>query len=85
MGSEQNVAAARFSVLRFSDKNDITVTVREPAPDNTAKATVNLEKYMIDNNISVDGRNEATVRLLFDLPSGSYSDYPGLDRRGCRS
>ena len=65
--SEQNVAAARFSVLRFSDKNDITVTVREPAPDNTAKATVNLEKYMIDNNISVDGRNEATVRLLFEF------------------
>ncbi len=41
--------------------------VHEVIGINTAKATVNLEKYMIDNNISVDGRNEATVRLLFEF------------------
>lgn len=65
--SEQNVAAARFAVLRFSDKNDITVTVREPSPDNTAKAVVDLDQYMTDNNITVDERHEATVRMLFEF------------------
>lgn len=65
--AEQNVAAARFAVLRFSDKNDITVTVREPAPDNTVKAEVDLERYMADNSISVDGRHEATIRMLFEF------------------
>ena len=63
----QDVAAAHFAVLRFSNSNDITVTVREPASDNTAKAVVDLERYMIDNNISVDGRHEATIRMLFEF------------------
>ena len=65
--SEQHVAAARFAVLRFDDKNDITVTVREPTPENTVKATVDLEQYMIDENIFVNDLNEATIRLLFEF------------------
>ena len=64
---EQDVTAARFAVLRFSDENDITVTVREPARDNTAKAVIDFERYMSDNKISVDNKNEVTVRLLFEF------------------
>lgn len=61
------VMAARFQVLRFADDNPITVTVREPAPDNTAKATVILKDHMADNNISVDGKHEAAVSLLIEF------------------
>lgn len=65
--SEQDVAAACFAVLRFSDENDITVTIREPAQSNATKAAVALGQYMADNGISVDNKNEATVRLLFEF------------------
>ena len=61
------VAAARFQVLQFTDLNTISVVVREPAPDNTVKATVGLMQYMLDNYISVNGRNEATVSLLIEF------------------
>lgn len=65
--AENKVMAAHFQVLRFADDNPVTVTVREPAPDNTAKATVDLKKYMADNSITVDGKHEAAVRLLIEF------------------
>lgn len=65
--SNNAVMAARFQVLHFTDLNTISVVVREPAPDNTVKATVDLMQYMLDNNISVNGRNEATVSLLIEF------------------
>lgn len=61
------VMAAEFQVLRFADDNPVTVTVREPAPDNTVKATVNLKEYMADNGITVDGKHEAAVSLLIEF------------------
>lgn len=64
---EQDVAAACFAVLRFSDENGITVTIRDPAQSNATKAAVALEQYMADNKISVNNKNEATVRLLFEF------------------
>lgn len=64
---ENKVQAARFQVLRFADDNPVSVTVREPAPDNTAKATVDLKEYMTANAISVDGKHEAAVSLLIEF------------------
>lgn len=65
--SERDVAAARFAVLRFPDENGISVSIGEPAPGVPAKVAVNLERYMADNNISVDDKNEVTLRLLFEF------------------
>lgn len=61
------VATSCFQVLQFADYNTISVVIREPAPDNTVKATIDLRQYMFDNNITVNGRNEATVSLLVEF------------------
>ena len=64
---ENKVQAAVFQVLRFADDNPVTVTVREPAPGNTAKAVVNLREHMLKNEITVDGKHEAVVDLLVEF------------------
>ena len=56
-----------FQVLRFADDNPVTVTVREPAPDNTVKAVVDLRKYMADNSLTVDNLHEAAVDMLIEF------------------
>ena len=54
-------------MLRFADDNPVTVTVREPAPDNAVKAAVDLREYMEKNKISVDGLHEAAVEMLIEF------------------
>ena len=60
-------SAGYFQVLRFADDHPVTVTVREPAPDNTVKAVVDLRKYMADNSLTVDNLHEAAVDMLIEF------------------
>lgn len=65
---EKNMAEACFSVLRFSDDNDIVLSISDPvSDDNETNAEISLKEYMAGQGISVDNKQEATVQVLFEF------------------
>lgn len=63
--TERNLNQALFQVLNFRDDNPIFINIKNPEGELQCK--VNLKEFMADNNISVNGKNEATVALLVEF------------------
>lgn len=55
-----------FNTLQMVDDNAISFDLVERATDNVAYS-FNLKDYMIHNNISVDGKNEQKIRVVFTI------------------
>ncbi|WP_163219248.1 FimB/Mfa2 family fimbrial subunit [Bacteroides sp. 224] len=62
--AERGVSQTLFQVLRFNDDNPVRIEVKEP--DGKSKCRIELKKYMADNKITVNGKNEATVSILIE-------------------
>lgn len=63
----KNAAAAKLQVFRFSDDNPVTIDIRDPQNPAETIYTVNLKEFMDQNDIHVDGIQEATVELLVEF------------------
>ncbi|MDL2320237.1 FimB/Mfa2 family fimbrial subunit [Alistipes sp. OttesenSCG-928-B03] len=61
--AEKKLDACLFQTLRFDDNNPVVIEVREPSG---ALIRIDLRQYMADNDITVDGKNEATVPILLE-------------------
>lgn len=53
---------AKFNVLRFNDENEVYLRLHDNQ-SNTELYTMQLKDFMKENNITVDGINEATVGI----------------------
>ena len=62
---ERKLSQTLFQVLNFRDDNAISIDIKNP--DGELKCTVDLKKYMTENNISVNNKNEATVQILVEF------------------
>lgn len=60
---------ATLQTFRFTDDNPLLVVVKNQTQDRTF-TSIDLKKSMEDGNITVNGLNEATVRLILD-----FTDY----------
>lgn len=69
--NEHNTSQALFQTLRFCDINDIVITIKDS--DGTVLQTVNLQEFMETNNITCDGKNEATVTILIKFYEGQFT------------
>ena len=76
---------SKFNVLRFNDDNEVYLRLRD-LQSNEELYTMQLKDFMKDNNITVNGINEATVgiRIRFNgtrhhskNPLGRGSDQTG--------
>ena len=61
---ERGVSQTLFQVLRFNDDNPVSIEVKGSGGE--SKCNIELKKYMADNKISVNGKNEATVSVLVE-------------------
>ena len=52
----------KFNVLRFNDENEVYLRLHDNQ-SNTELYTMQLKDFMKENNITVDGINEATVGI----------------------
>lgn len=55
---------SRFNVLRFEDENDISVKLVSNETNDTLY-TLNLQQFMKENRISVNGKNEILIGIRF--------------------
>ena len=61
---ERNLNQAFFQVLRFSDENPVWIEIKDST--GKSKCRIELKEYMLTNEITVDGKNEATVPILIE-------------------
>lgn len=62
---ERRLNQTLFQVLRFGDDNPVYIEIKDPS--GMLKCNIELKKYMADNKISVDNKNEATVPILIEF------------------
>ncbi len=53
-----------FQVLRFDNINPVKIEIKNKSGESVYK--LDLKTYMAENNISVNGKNEATVPIFFE-------------------
>lgn len=63
--TEKGLTETLFQVLRFNDDNPVLIEVKDQS--GAFKCNIDLKKYMADNNISVNNKNEATVPILVEF------------------
>jgi len=63
--TERNLSQTLFQVLNFRDDNTIFIDIMDTERELQCK--VDLKKYMSENNISVNDKNEATVQILIEF------------------
>ncbi|MDD2594288.1 MAG: FimB/Mfa2 family fimbrial subunit [Bacteroidales bacterium] len=69
--SEPNVSQSIFQTLRFEDDNEIEIKIKNQG--GTLLASAMLKDFIKDNPIySVNGKNEATVRIEFKFYDGKF-------------
>ncbi|MDU1891387.1 MAG: FimB/Mfa2 family fimbrial subunit [Dysgonomonas sp.] len=67
------LAIAKCNTLRFEDDNPITVDVLTNSASNNILHTVNLKKFMEDNNINVVDGEELTIPILITFGNGTVT------------
>lgn len=67
--NNESYIVASLQTFRFADDNPLVVVVKNQSHGKTF-ASINLKKAMEDSDITVNGLNEATVRLILD-----FTDY----------
>ena len=65
LNTERGLSQALFQVLRFNDDNPVTIEIEDLSQ--TLSCSIQLKKYMTDNRISVNNKNEATVPILVEF------------------
>ena len=63
--AEKSLSQTLFQVLRFNDDNPVSIEIKDPTQ--AFNCTIQLKKYMVDNKISVNDKNEATVPILVEF------------------
>lgn len=63
--ADKGLNQAHFQVLRFDDDNPVSIEVKDPT--GALNCNIQLKKYMADNKISVNNKNEATVPVLIEF------------------
>lgn len=68
--SGEEVAVVTFYTPRFSDNNSIEIHIKKSSDGNTL-TTINLKDFMKENNITVEGIEEAVVPILIEYKQAS--------------
>lgn len=63
--TEKELVQALFQVFRFDDNNPVLIEVKDRSGQMSCH--VQLKRYMADNKISVNSKNEATVAVLVEF------------------
>jgi hypothetical protein len=61
--TKNKTASARCDVLRFGNDNPVTIDVIDNAGDDTALYSLDLEKFIKDNNIAIVDGEEARISI----------------------
>lgn len=73
--NETSSFKSRFNVLRFNDDNDVYINIIDKASHQTIY-TLLLKDFMKENQITVDGINEATIGIRFRFNGTSITVSP---------
>lgn len=73
--NESSPFKSRFNVLRFNDDNDVYIKIIDKASHQTIY-TLQLKDFMKENQITVDGINEATIGIRFRFNGTSITVSP---------
>ena len=68
--SGEKIAAITFYTLRFKDDNPIEIRIKKSS-DGSTLTTINLKDFMKENNITVEGIEEALVPILVEYKEAS--------------
>lgn len=73
--NETSSFKSRFNVLRFNDDNNVYIKIIDKASHQTIY-TLQLKDFMKENQITVDGINEATIGIRFRFNGTSITVSP---------
>lgn len=64
--SGRGTMCSKLNIMLFDDDNNLVLSVIDPATGNVAH-TIDLEQFMLNNNISVENRNEAVLDIMIEF------------------
>lgn len=78
--SGEEIAAVTFYTPRFSDNNSIEIHIKKSSDGNTL-TSINLKDFMKENNITVEGIEEAVIPILIEYRQASVEiGIPGWEQ-----